>query len=163
MQRAGTDIAPLELFKQWITERKPARGTIESWRYVFQAMQVHFEGLSVASIAPDDARSWIKSLITKDRSAHTVRRTWLNASKTVFHWAVDEKLIQQNVFSDIRVTVPRKAVSRPRGKVFTEVEQLKILRASLAIKNTDTALEAAERWVPWLCAYTVAVNNVALA
>jgi integrase len=147
-------IKPYELFKKWIEERKPARGTIESWRYVFQAMQDHFVGRSAASITPDEARAWIKALVTSKRSAQTVRRTWLNASKTVYRWAFDEKLISKNVFSDIKVTVPRNGNLRAEGKSFTEDEQRTILRASLAIKDTSTPFAAAQRWVPWLCAYT---------
>ena len=154
VQGADTGVTPLELFKKWVEERKPARGTIESWRYVFQAMQNHFRGRSAASIMPEEAKSWIKSLITSGRSAHTVRRTWLNASKTVFRWGFDEKLVPQKVFSDIKVTVPRKAILRAGGKAFSEAEQQIILKASFAIKDTDTPTKAAERWVPWLCAYT---------
>ena len=145
---------PLELFRQWVEARQPARGTIESWQYVLQAMGDHFAARSAASITPEEARSWIKSLITKQRSAHTVRQTWLNASKTIFHWAFDENLIPQNVFSKIKVAVPRKTTSRAEGKAFTVTEQKIILGASLAIKDTDTPIRAAERWVPWLCAYT---------
>jgi hypothetical protein len=56
-QRPDSGITPLELFKKWVEERKPARGTIESWRYVFQAMQSQFEGKSAAAIMPEEARS----------------------------------------------------------------------------------------------------------
>jgi hypothetical protein len=153
-QSTDTGIAPFELFRKWVEERKPERGTIESWRYVFQEMEVHFAGRSAASITPEEAKSWIKSLITSKRSAHTVRRTWLNASNRVFNWAAEEKLIPRNVFSGIPVTIPRKAISRADGKAFTDAEQKIILGASLAIKVTDTPKKAAERWVPWLCAYT---------
>ena len=150
---ANSGVTPLELFKNWVEVRKPARGTIESWQYVFQGMQEHFEDRSAGSITPEEARTWIKSLITKERSAHTVRRTWLNASKTVFGWAIDEKLIAQNVFTDIKVAVSRKLKLRAT-KAFTVDEQQMILRASLALKDTGTPTSAAQRWVPWLCAYT---------
>ncbi len=77
---------PQQLFDKWVSERKPAYGTIESWSYVFAALQEKFGGHSVSSITPDEARDWIRGLITSERSAHTVKKTYLNACKTVFGW-----------------------------------------------------------------------------
>ena len=50
-------------------------------------------GRSAASIRPDEAQEWLKGLITKDRSAQTVRNTYLHASKAVFGWAVDHRFV----------------------------------------------------------------------
>jgi hypothetical protein len=69
---------PQQLFEAWVLARKPARGTIESWKYVFVEMTEHFKDRSVASITPDEAQDWISSL-TKRRSARTVRRNWITA------------------------------------------------------------------------------------
>ena len=35
---------PQQLFDKWVSERKPAYGTIESWSYVFAALQEKFGG-----------------------------------------------------------------------------------------------------------------------
>lgn len=69
-----------QIFEKWVSERKPAAGTIESWRYVFRALNENFKGRSAASISSDEARQWTKSLINSTRSARTVDNTWLNAS-----------------------------------------------------------------------------------
>ena len=34
---------PQQLFEVWASERKPARGTYESWQYVFAEMATHFK------------------------------------------------------------------------------------------------------------------------
>jgi hypothetical protein len=98
----------VELFNRWVEDRKPAYGTIESWRYVFAALDEKFDGRSAASITQDQAREWIRALITSERSAHTVKNTYLKATKTVFGWALDQKLISQNPFADVKVTVPKR-------------------------------------------------------
>ena len=38
-----------------LAERKPATSTIESWRYVFQALEEHFADRSAASIMSEEA------------------------------------------------------------------------------------------------------------
>jgi integrase len=151
----GTDsgITSWQLFENWVAERKPAYGTIESWRYIFHALAEHFADRSAASLMPEEAASWVKGLITPKRSAATVKRTWLNAPKTVFHWALEQKHIRRNPFAGIKVTVPKRKQLRDT-RAFHADEASTILTASCAITNTRTVHEACKRWVPWLCAYT---------
>lgn len=141
-----------ELFEKWIAARRPAYGTIESWRYVFSALQAHFDQRSAASILPEEAQEWVRGLVTPTRSAGTVKRTWLNAAMTVFTWAVEQRLVARNPFAGIRVTLPRKA--KLREQAFRSDEIALILRGASAIKSTHRPHEAAKRWVPWVCAYT---------
>ncbi len=143
---------PQQLFDAWAIEREPARGTIESWRYVFVEMAKHFKDRSAASIIPDEAQDWVKSL-TDRRSASTVRKNWITASKTIFGWALEHKRIPHNPFAQVKITVPKKRRLR-ETQAFLPDEWRTILRASLAIKNLDTPDNAARRWVPWLCAFT---------
>jgi integrase len=82
-----------------------------------------------------------------------VKKTWLNAAKTVLRWAVEHKLVPRNVFADVRVTVPKKKKLR-EGPALTATEARTILRAASAITETRKPASAAKRWVPWLCAYT---------
>ena len=42
----------------------------------------------------------------------TVHDVWVVAARTVFAWAVDRKHVKQNPFKTVRVSVPRKKVSR---------------------------------------------------
>lgn len=148
-----TGFTPMQLFERWATERGPARSTIESWRYVFDAMAKYFKDRSAASITADEAQEWVNSLATKGRSGHTVRRTYISASRTVFRWGLKHKHIPHNPFKDVEVTV-RKQRKRRETQAFFPDEYRKILKASLGITDTSKPFRAAQRWVPWLCAYT---------
>jgi len=66
---ADTGIAPWDLFQNWVAAKQPAQSTVESWRYVFLAMRAHFAERSAGSITADDAETWIKGLISEERSA----------------------------------------------------------------------------------------------
>ena len=143
---------PQQLFEAWVLERKPARSSVESWRYVFAAMAKHFNDRSAGSIRSDEAQDWIRSLTGK-RSASTVRKNWITASKTVFGWAFEHKRIPRNPFAYVKITVPKKHRLR-ETQAFLPGEWRTILRAALAITDPDTPDLAARRWVPWLCAYT---------
>jgi integrase len=153
VEGADTGITPWQLFENWVAQRKPAYGTIESWRYVLQALTEHFADRSAASIMPEEADIWVKGLITLQRSAATVKRTWLNAPKTLFQWALEQKHIRRNPFAGIKVTVPKRKELR-ETRAFHADEASIILTASSAVTNSRTAHEACKRWVPWLCAYT---------
>jgi len=62
---------PSNYFDLWVSKRDPAAGTIESWSYVFDAMNEHFIGRSAASISSDEAQAWLNALIVPNRSALT--------------------------------------------------------------------------------------------
>jgi len=153
LEGADKGDTPQQLFERWVSERKPAANSVESWQYVFRAMSGHFKGRSAASINPDDAQHWIKSLVTQDRSARTVRNTYITAAKTVFGWAKEHKYIPRNPFKKAKVTIP-KSVSLRETKAFFPEECRTILKAALEIVDTGKPLDAAKRWVPWLLAYT---------
>jgi integrase len=144
---------PQQLFDRWVNERKPAVSTVDTWRYFFSDMSAHFEGRSGGSISPHEAQAWIAGLIGKERSAATVRNNWLRASKTVFGWATEHKLIPRNPFADVKITVPKRVKLR-ETQAFLPDERRIILKAALEVGDTDTPDKAAKRWVPWLCAYT---------
>jgi integrase len=150
---ADSGLTPWELFEKWVAERKPAYGTFESWRYVFAALAEQFKDRSAGSIMPEEAAAWIKGLISPERSAGTVKKTWLNATKTVFGWALEHKHISRNAFADVKVTVPKKTKVR-ETRAFRPQEARLILQAASAITDTRRPTAAAKRWVPWLCAYT---------
>jgi len=151
----GTDNGetPLQLFERWVVERKPALSSVETWGYVFRAMSKHFEGRSAASIIVDEARQWLKSRITEERSAGTVRGTDLRASNTVFDWAAEHKYVTANPFKGVKITVPKQRRTRDT-KAFRPDEYRMILKAAHDVADTHTTFGAAKRWVPWLCAYT---------
>ena len=142
---------PQELFEAWVKARKPAHSTIESWRTVFKTLSEHFPGRTASSITADEAQEWLDKLVTEDRSAFTVRNTFLRATKTVYTWGKRRKLTN-NPFVDAVIDVPRRKQHRPR--YFYEHECRTILKAASAINDTSNPDKATQRWVPWLLAYT---------
>jgi len=148
---ANTSLTPWALFERWIAEAKPAASTIDRWRGVFVKLQSDFPG-AAAALLPEQMHDWAKGLITAQRAAVTVRDVWVVACRTVFAWAVGQKLIARNPFAGWRITVPRKIRMR-ETKAFTDDEAKTILTAALAMAAKSKS-GAAKRWVPWLCAYT---------
>jgi hypothetical protein len=98
---------PTQLFERWAKEREAAAGTVEGWQYVFREMSEHFKDRSAASITPAEAQRWITDMISPSRGAGTVYNTWLNASHTVFGWAVKHKHIPSSPFAEVNVTVQK--------------------------------------------------------
>ena len=151
-QRHGTGLSPRNLFDGWIKARQPAHSTIESWSTVFNALTRDFSNRPASTIKPEEAQEWLDKLVTEERSAFTVRNTWLRAAKTVYAWAVKRKLLTTNPFADAVVDVPKRKRHRP--KWFYEHERTTLLKAASAIGDTGNPDDAARRWVPWLLAYT---------
>lgn len=147
--RLKAEHGPWELFEKWIVDTKPAASTVNRWRAIFLNLQNKF---GAKEITEDDAREWARGLVTNARSATTVSEIWLSAARTVYNWAVEEKHASGNPFAKVKVTVPDKLVLRT--KAFTPEEAETILRAASAIDPGANAFKGAQRWVPWLQAYS---------
>jgi integrase len=149
-----TDFTPWQLFEAWVNARQPAKSSVTRWRAVFLDLNKYFAGRAAGTLRDDEVRAWANQLITPERKAATVSEVWLNAAHTVWAWAVEQRKVETNVFTGVKVTVPKKTLTRD-GKAFTNTEASIILTASLAIADARKSHTAAtRRWVPWLCAYT---------
>jgi integrase len=140
-----------QLFEAWQAEVQPSPSTVARWTSIFRNAEERFADAS--AITPEAAKEWMIGLIDAGRTAKTVATVWKTALKTVFTWAMGEKLIGTNPFKEVRISVPRQITER-ETKAFTAEEIQIILRASLAYQNPRTVDERARRWVPWICAYT---------
>jgi hypothetical protein len=58
-------------------------------------------------LTADTAQAWSKTRITYDRSAKTVRDAWVGAAHAIYEWAKAERLIPNNPFAAVSVTVPQ--------------------------------------------------------
>ena len=149
---ADPSLTPWSLFERWIAKAKPASSTVNRWRAVFLRLQSDFPNTSAAALLPEQMQEWANRLINSGRTAGTVAHIWVGAARTVFAWAIDEKLISRNPFTGWRVKVPKKIRMR-ETKSFTDGEIETILSTALAIEvRSKTA--AAKRWCPWLAAYS---------
>ena len=153
LETKGSGDTPTQLFDRWCSEGERKPGTVESWQYVFREMERHFEGRAVASIRPDEAQAWVKSLVTPERGARTVHNTWITASNAVCRWAVEHNYLASNTFEKAKVTLSKRIRLRETQAFYPE-EQRTILKAALKIEDVSKPDNAARRWVPWLCAYT---------
>jgi hypothetical protein len=77
--KTADGLTPWELFEGWVKSKQPAQSTVESWRTVFNTLTRDFPDRSASAITPDEAQQWLDKLITEERSAFTVRNTWLRA------------------------------------------------------------------------------------
>ena len=111
---ASTDarLGPWALFERWIEKAKPAPSTVDRWRSVFLKLQADFPNANVAALSPEQMQEWANGLISAERTARTVQAVWVNAPKTVFGWAVQEKLVPRNPFVGWRIKVPKTQTTR---------------------------------------------------
>jgi integrase len=149
---ADPGLSPWGLFERWIGKAKPASSTVDRWRAVFLRLQSDFPNTNAAALMPDQMQHWANGLIDSDRTAGTVANIWVCAARTVFAWAVDEKLISRNPFVGWRVKLPRQIKTR-ETKAFNDDEITTILNAALAIQPRGKG-DAARRWCPRLAAYS---------
>ena len=149
---ADPNLTPWSLFERWIAKAKPASSTVDRWRGVFLRLQSDFPNTSAAALLPEQMQAWTNRLIEPGRSAGTVSHIWVGAARTVFAWAIDEKLISRNPFIGWRVKVPKKIRMR-ETKSFTDGEIETILSTALATEVRNKT-DAARRWCPWLAAYS---------
>ena len=145
------NLTPWTLFERWIAKAKPARSTVDRWRAVFRRLQSDFPNTSAAALLPEQMQGWANGLINADRTARTVANVWVGAARTVFAWAIDEKLLSRNPFIGWRLKVPKKIRTR-ETKALTDDEIKTILSAALAVEVRNKS-DAANRWCPWLAAY----------
>jgi integrase len=143
--------SPWQLFEAWVKARQPAPSGVNRWRCVFVDLEQRFE--SANDITEDEAREWSQQLVTTKRKARTVNDVWLTAARTIFAWAKEERLITSNPFNGVRVTEPRRVKLRETD-AFMSDEWSAILKAATAIGTPKTTFQSAQRWVPWLCAYS---------
>jgi integrase len=146
-------LTPTALFEKWVVAKKPQPGTVKRWRGVFMKLQKDFPTTSMAALTPEEAQDWCNTLIGPERSAGVVNEVWKSAARTVFKWAVRQKLLSRNPFDGVSITVPRKNLVRDT-KAFTGDEIKIILKGASAISTPKTKGQAVRHWVPWLCAYT---------
>src|SRR5262249_31894609 len=111
-----------------------------------------FPNMSAAALLPEQMQQWAKGLINGERSARTVRDVWVISCRTVFAWAIGQKLLGRNPFTGWQITVPKRITTR-ETKAFTddEIDTILSTAAALVVRSKT---DAAKRWTPWLAAYS---------
>ena len=104
--RPGTTVTPWALFGAWATATQAAPSTVDRWRSMFLDLDKRYT--SAGDITEDDAREWARRLVTPERGPRTVNDVWITSARTVFGWAVEERMISANPFEGVRVAEPRR-------------------------------------------------------
>lgn len=119
----------------------------------------------LAKITTDHVRAWRDGLLVRldgVATPRTIQREYVQSLKAVFSFAVKGERLANNPAKAVYVLAAMGAKpAQKRG--FRNEEAQVILRATLDSPGPRTSAHraAAQRWVPWLCAYTGArVNEI---
>lgn len=155
------------LFDGYAAESAPAPATLKVWKRQIEAFVSFLGHENANAITLANVVEWKEKLLTQPNavgkllSARTVRDSYLSALKTVLRWGCENGKIASNPAASVRVRGPRGTIERERG--LSDVEAMTILTATLVPASGRLSLgrARAQRWVPWLCAYTGArVNEI---
>lgn len=164
---ASKSVSLAGLLDEYIAQATLAAATIKAWRRQVRAFTAHIGHDDANSVGRNDIVGWRTHLLTQPNasgsvlSAKTVRDTYLSVLKTIFIWAASDGKIRGNPTDGVKVIGQRKKVLRERG--LNDAEADTILTATMATVSPRLSAERAlaQRWVPWVCAYTGArVNEI---
>lgn len=144
-------------------------GTKEATASQFRAIIKHL----VSFLGHDDAQrvelqhlvKWREHLRVelvkgRPRTAKTINGSYLAVASVTFAYGVNQLLIPSNPTHGLAKVRAAKA-AKLRDKDFTHAERMMILTAALrpVVGKLSAERAFAQRWVPWLCAYTGARVN----
>lgn len=132
----------------------------EEWKRYVQLLVDHLGHDDASRLTAEGLREWRDHLLTtptrqgKKRKPVTVRDKYITPIRAMLKWAVQENKLAANVATEVTVRVPKEAKLRDRD--FTAAEANAILAATLLPSKRRLApgYLRAQRWIPWLCAYT---------
>ncbi len=139
--------------------RKPS--TYESYRNTVAGLVTLLGHDDATRVMPEDVIRFkdhrlasVHPRTGKPISAKTVKDSDLSGLKTLFGWAIVNRMLSVNPAAGITIKLGKPAKLRSKG--LTDAEAQAILTAASKVvrggERPQTA--AAKRWVPWLCAYT---------
>lgn len=166
-------ISLTDLFESWWREAKAAGlkpSTYESYEKTVRYLVAFLKRDDATSVTPEDIVAFKNHRLKtpsertgRSPTPKTVKDSDLAALKTLFGWAVSNRVLPKNPASDVTVKVGKRRRVRPSG--FVEAEAYAILSGALHYvsgKREGSGTAAAKRWLPWLCAFSGArVGEVA--
>lgn len=145
------------LFELWWKEAKAtgrSQSTHDTYKGAIDRLIKHL-GHDDAGLVSEEDMLAFKNARLKVVSAKTLKDGDMPGIKSVFGWAVDNRLLKRNPADAIKVKSEKKIRTRPKG--FTDEEAIAIFKACLAYAKKpkeDTRTAAAKRWAPLIAAYT---------
>ena len=162
-ERAKGRVPIMALFDSYIAAHSMTPRTAEGFRSYVLHLSEWLSHDDADSITLGELRDWRNALRDsggrggKPLSSKTINGSYLAAVRAMLSWAQGEGLIQSDP-GDKLIPLPAAKKSKLREKSFTDAEARTILRASIATVGTGYG-KVAQRWIPWLCAYSGARVN----
>ncbi|MBM0206435.1 hypothetical protein JNW90_28085 [Micromonospora sp. STR1s_5] len=135
-----------DLVDAWAAERRPAAKTAYMWRNVADQLTDFLGRTDVSSFTPDDLVRWKAALVDGGLKAKTIKDGKLAPIRALLQWAVDNRLLNENVAERVTINAKLKPSETRRG--YTEPEARRLLLAA------QEEAQPVRRWIPWLCAYS---------
>lgn len=139
-----TKVSFKRIFEGWAKERQPDSKTLYDWDRQIETLAAFLGHTDASRATEDDIIRWKQALIDQEKSAATINK-YLTTARTVFGWAVENKLIAKNPAEGVSVT-RRRSAARTRLP-FTEPMVRDLLRKA---STEDPAI----KWTTWLQAYS---------
>ncbi len=142
----------VKVFESYAKEKGIAPATYIKWKPIIE--KVAAEVPDCRELTKEWVIDWKDRLLAQGLTQGHVKDSYIAALKAVCTWGVANARLTENPCATVTVSVPRKVVTR--SKSFTAPEAASILAATLRPRppRMTKGMQAAHRWVPWLCAYT---------
>lgn len=149
-----------ETFEGYANAQRMTAGVRREWWRYIQHLIDYVRHDDASLLTAEVLRDWRDHLLNtptrhgKPRKPVTVRDKYITPVRAMLSWAVQEAKLPMNVAGDVTVRVPKEAKLRDRD--FTDAEAVTILQATLvpARQRLAPGYMRAQRWIPWLCAYS---------
>ncbi len=152
-----------QLWKDYVAHRQQAgfmRSGTGRQQPVIDKLVKYLKHNDATRVTKKNLLAWRDHLM-RDLSAKTVSDVYLSTIRSLFSWAVENELLDENPAANVRQAKPKKQHARERG--YVDPEANKVLKASRSYQpNEDergyirekSHLVAAKRWAPIICAFT---------
>ncbi|CAA2136718.1 tyrosine-type recombinase/integrase [Methylobacterium bullatum] len=146
VETRAAGITLTKIFDRWQKETKPAPSTITTWKAILRTFLAHVKHDDAGCVTSADIVAWKDARIASGRALKTIADSDLACLKTLFRYAVANRILTSNPVEGIRVVVKKKAGQRMLGYADADVARL------LALSAGET--HPARRWLPLLAALT---------
>lgn len=136
------------LFARWEAEADPSASTLSTWRGIVRDLTGFLESKAdnIRLITSEDIVGWKDKLVASGKATSTISRGYLGCARTLFRYAVANKLMPSDPSDGIKVARKAKAGTKMLGYSNEEVARL--------LELAKSAHEPWKRWLPWLAAAT---------
>lgn len=115
-----------ELFERWEAENDPSASTLSSWRGITRDLKsfVGDKANDITCITFNDIVGWKDKLVKANKAAATISRGYLGCARTLFRFAMADRLITADPSQGIKVVRKTKAGKKMLGYTGEEVARI---------------------------------------